>query len=33
VRKITPTQAKYIKMFYGAEVLRALQHQPDPAYG
>lgn len=26
VRRITPTQAKYIKMFYGADVLRALQH-------
>ena len=32
VRRITPTQAKYIKMFYGAEVLRALQHRPDEAY-
>jgi 5-methylcytosine-specific restriction endonuclease McrA len=26
VRRITAVQAKYIKMFYGAEVLRALQH-------
>ena len=25
VRRITPVQAKYIKMFYGADVLRALQ--------
>jgi 5-methylcytosine-specific restriction endonuclease McrA len=25
VRKITPVQAKYIRMFYGEEVLRALQ--------
>jgi 5-methylcytosine-specific restriction endonuclease McrA len=32
VRKITPTQAKYIKMFYGEEVLRALQHKPDEMY-
>lgn len=32
VRRITPTQAKYIKMFYGADVLRALQHKPDEAY-
>lgn len=32
VRKITPTQAKYIAMFYGEDVLRALQHQPDPSY-
>jgi 5-methylcytosine-specific restriction endonuclease McrA len=32
VRKITPTQAKYIRMFYGEEVLRALQHKPDDAY-
>ncbi len=32
VRRITPTQAKYIRMFYGADVLRALQHQPDEAY-
>ena len=30
VRRITPVQAKYIKMFYGAEVLRALQ-QVQPA--
>ncbi len=26
VRRITQVQAKYIRMFYGAEVLRALQH-------
>jgi 5-methylcytosine-specific restriction endonuclease McrA len=26
VRRITPVQAKYIRMFYGAEVLHALQH-------
>ena len=26
VRRITPVQAKYIKMFYGEDVLRALQH-------
>ncbi|HUF51459.1 MAG TPA: HNH endonuclease [Longimicrobiales bacterium] len=26
VRRITVVQAKYIRMFYGAEVLRALQH-------
>jgi len=32
VRRITPTQAKYIRMFYGEEVLRALQHRPDDAY-
>jgi 5-methylcytosine-specific restriction endonuclease McrA len=32
VRKITPTQAKYIRMFYGEEVLRALQHKPDDSY-
>ena len=32
VRRITPTQAKYIKMFYGEEVLRALQHRPDDSY-
>jgi 5-methylcytosine-specific restriction endonuclease McrA len=32
VRRITPTQAKYIKMFYGEEVLRALQHKPDESY-
>jgi 5-methylcytosine-specific restriction endonuclease McrA len=25
VRRITPVQAKYIRMFYGADVLRALQ--------
>jgi 5-methylcytosine-specific restriction endonuclease McrA len=28
VRRITPIQAKYIAMFYGEDVLRALQHQP-----
>lgn len=32
VRRITPTQAKYIKMFYGEDVLRALQHKPDEIY-
>ena len=32
VRRITPTQAKYIKMFYGEDVLRALQHKPDESY-
>lgn len=32
VRKITPAQAKYIAMFYGDDVLRALQHQPDAAH-
>jgi len=32
VRKITPAQAKYIRMFYGDEVLRVLQHQPDPGH-
>ena len=32
VRRITPVQAKYIKMFYGEEVLRALQHQPDDSH-
>ena len=32
VRRITPTQAKYIKMFYGEDVLRALQHKPDEVY-
>ena len=32
VRRITPTQAKYIKMFYGEDVLRALQHKPDEAF-
>lgn len=26
VRRITPVQAKYIRMFYGEEVLRALRH-------
>jgi hypothetical protein len=30
VRRITAVQAKYIRMFYGAEVLRALQ-QVQPA--
>ncbi|MGH8435264.1 MAG: HNH endonuclease [Pseudomonas sp.] len=32
VRRITPVQARYIKMFYGADVLRALQsrHEPTP---
>jgi 5-methylcytosine-specific restriction endonuclease McrA len=32
VRRITPVQAKYIKMFYGADVLHALQarHEPTP---
>jgi 5-methylcytosine-specific restriction endonuclease McrA len=32
VRRITPLQAEYIKMFYGADVLRALQHQPAEAH-
>ena len=32
VRRITPAQAKYIAMFYGDDVLRALQHQPDAAH-
>lgn len=27
VRRVTPVQAKYISMFYGEEVLRALQRQ------
>jgi 5-methylcytosine-specific restriction endonuclease McrA len=27
VRRITAVQAKYIRMFYGADVLRALQHR------
>jgi 5-methylcytosine-specific restriction endonuclease McrA len=31
VRRITPVQAKYIKMFYGADVLRALQARHEPA--
>lgn len=26
VRRITPVQAKYIRMFYGEDVLRALKH-------
>jgi 5-methylcytosine-specific restriction endonuclease McrA len=30
VRRITPVQAKYIKMFYGADVLRALQARHEP---
>jgi len=29
VRKLIPVQAKYIKMFYGADVLRALQSAPE----
>jgi 5-methylcytosine-specific restriction endonuclease McrA len=32
VRRITPVQAKYIKMFYGADVLRALQARHEPAF-
>lgn len=32
VRKITPSQAKYIAMFYGEDVLRALRHQPDDSH-
>lgn len=32
VRRVTPLQAEYIKMFYGADVLRALQHQPSEAH-
>jgi 5-methylcytosine-specific restriction endonuclease McrA len=31
VRRITPVQAKYIRMFYGADVLRALQAKHEPA--
>ncbi len=31
VRRITPVQAKYIKMFYGADVLKALQSKHEPA--
>lgn len=31
VRRITTVQAKYIRMFYGEDVLRALQPQPDDA--
>jgi 5-methylcytosine-specific restriction endonuclease McrA len=31
VRRITSVQAKYIRMFYGEDVLRALQLQPDDA--
>jgi 5-methylcytosine-specific restriction endonuclease McrA len=30
VRRITPTQAKYIRMFYGEDVLRALSARVDP---
>ncbi|HEX6135131.1 MAG TPA: HNH endonuclease [Longimicrobiales bacterium] len=35
VRRITAVQAKYIRMFYGADVLRALQHieQSPPTAG
>jgi 5-methylcytosine-specific restriction endonuclease McrA len=29
VRRITTVQAKYIRMFYGEDVLRALQHSPE----
>jgi 5-methylcytosine-specific restriction endonuclease McrA len=29
VRRITPVQAKYISMFYGEDVLKALRHQED----
>ncbi|HUP88745.1 MAG TPA: HNH endonuclease [Longimicrobiales bacterium] len=32
VRRITPAQAKYIAMFYGEDVLRALQHEPAEAH-
>ena len=32
VRRVTPLQAEYIKMFYGADMLRALQHQPSEAH-
>ena len=32
VRRITPAQAKYIVMFYGEDVLRALQHHPEHAH-
>lgn len=32
VRRITPAQAKYIQMFYGEDVLRALQHEPHEAH-
>ena len=32
VRRITPAQAKYIAMFYGEDVLRALQHHPEHAH-
>jgi 5-methylcytosine-specific restriction endonuclease McrA len=31
VRKVTPVQAHYIRMFYGEEVLRALQPEPTAA--
>lgn len=30
VRRITPVQAKYIRMFYGEDVLRALQARHEP---
>jgi 5-methylcytosine-specific restriction endonuclease McrA len=30
VRRITPPQAKYIRMFYGEDVLRALSAQAEP---
>jgi 5-methylcytosine-specific restriction endonuclease McrA len=30
VRRITPVQAKYIRMFYGEDVLRALQSKHEP---
>jgi 5-methylcytosine-specific restriction endonuclease McrA len=33
VRRITAVQAKYIRMFYGEDVLRALQMAPEPAAG
>jgi 5-methylcytosine-specific restriction endonuclease McrA len=33
VRRITPVQAKYIRMFYGADVLRALQSREPLAAG
>ena len=32
VRRITPAQAKYIAMFYGDDVLRALQHHPHESH-
>jgi 5-methylcytosine-specific restriction endonuclease McrA len=31
VRRITPVQARYIKMFYGTDVLHALQARHDPS--